>query len=80
MLDCEGRVVAVVTTLITNDTVSVRYDASFDRVAEPKCRFHTHSGVEGFVPARVSTVARYSYCSKFLRSALAHLFRSLRRT
>ena len=42
VLDCEGRVVAVVSTLITQTLRSAdRCRASLDGVADPQCPFHT---------------------------------------
>ncbi len=55
MLDCEGRVVAVVANLITRTITSqfgvIRVSTAWQ---SSKRRVHTHSGAEGFVLAGVS--------------------------
>ena len=59
VLDCEGRVVAVVSTLITQTiALPTGPGARFDGLADPQRRCHPCRGAEGFFLVRVRPVKR----------------------
>ena len=75
VLDCEGRVVAVVSTVITQ-TISFVSPARANLycVADPQCCFNTRSSAEGLSSARLSVLARQSVLEHWANLSLLQCF------